>query len=72
MQETITIALPAGMKPMLDEIGEREGISPAELAARAIEEYLFVRQFRLLQERMIPRAQGQGIRTEDDVFERIS
>lgn len=72
MQETITIALPAGIKPLLDEIGKRDGISPAELAARAIEEYLFVRRFRLLQERMIPRAQEQGIQTEEDVFERIS
>jgi hypothetical protein len=48
MQETITVTLPAQIKPALDEMGQREGASLDELITRAIEEYLFAHQFRLL------------------------
>ncbi len=72
MQETITITLPAEIKPALDEVTRKEGISLSELVAEAVKEYLFFRQFRLLRERMIPKAQTQGIYTEQDVFDRVS
>jgi len=72
MQETITITLPAQIKPALDEVRQREGASLNELVTKAIEEYLFARQFRLLRERMVPKAQEQGIYTDQDVFERVS
>jgi metal-responsive CopG/Arc/MetJ family transcriptional regulator len=72
MQETITITLPAQIKPALDEVRQREGTSLNELVTKAIEEYLFARQFRLLRERMVPKAQEQGIYTDQDVFERVS
>ena len=72
MQETITITLPAEIKPALDDVTRREGISLNELIAEAIEEYLFFRRFRLLRERMIPKAQAQGIYTDQDVFDRVS
>jgi len=72
MQETITITLPTQIKPALDEVRQREGTSLNELVTKAIEEYLFARQFRLLRERMVPKAQEQGIYTDQDVFERVS
>jgi len=72
MQEIITITLPAQIKPALDEVRQREGASLNELVTKAIEEYLFARQFRLLRERMVPKAQEQGIYTDQDVFERVS
>jgi len=72
MQETITITLPAEIKPALDEMMQREDISLGELVAEAIEEYLFFRRFRLLRERMVPKAQAQGIYTDQDVFDRVS
>ena len=37
-----------------------------------IKEYLFFRRFRLLRERMVPKAQARGIYTDQDVFERVS
>jgi hypothetical protein len=52
--------------------GKEKGASLDELIARAIEEYLFAHRFRLLRERMAPRAQEQGIYTDQDVFERVS
>jgi len=72
VQETITITLPAEIRSALDDLVRREGISPGELVAAAVKEYLFVRQFRLLRERMLSQAQAQGICTDQDVFERVS
>ena len=72
MQETITLTLPAEIKLSLDEVTRSEGISLNELVGNAIREYLFLRQTRLLRERMIPKAKAQGIYTDQDVFDRVS
>ena len=72
MQETITITLPEETKLVLDDVRRKEGLSLSELVSEAIKEYLFFRRFRLLRERVIPKAQAQGIYTDQDVFERAS
>lgn len=72
IQETISITLPAEVKPVMDDIMRKEGVSSSELVSKAIKEYLFFRQFRLLRERMIPKAQEQGIYTDQDVFDVVS
>ncbi|GAB4401726.1 MAG: hypothetical protein Kow00123_11300 [Anaerolineales bacterium] len=56
MRETITVTLPEGMKSAIDGVTRKEGISPAELVTQALEEYLFLRRFRLLRERMVQKA----------------
>ena len=72
MQEMITITLSPEIKLSLDEVTREENLSPSNLIEEAIEEYLFFRRFRLLRERMIPKAQAQGIYTDKDVFDRVS
>jgi len=72
MRETITETLPAGMKPAIDDVTQKEGISSTELVTQALEEYLFFRRFRLLREKMIQKAQAQGILNDQDVFDRVS
>ena len=72
MQETITFVLPAEIKPAFDLVTREEGLTPGELIREAINEYLFLRKFRSLRERMILQAQQQGIRSEQDIFDRIS
>lgn len=72
MPETITITLPEEIRLALDDVLQKEGISANELISKAIKEYLFVRRLRLLRERMIAKAQAQGVETEQDVFERVS
>ena len=72
MQETITITLPEETRLVLDDVRREEGVSLSELVSEAIKEYLFFRRFRLLRERMISKAQAQGIYTDQDVFERVS
>jgi len=64
MQETITINIPKEIQSELDDIIAREGISPDDLISEAIKEYFFFRRFRSLRERMIIKAQNQGIHTE--------
>ncbi|MCG3158600.1 MAG: hypothetical protein DKINENOH_05244 [bacterium] len=49
-----------------------EGITPSEFVSAALEEYLFVRRFRMLRERMIKQVQAQGICADQDVFDRVS
>ena len=72
MQEKITITLPEETKLALDDVTRKEGVSPSQLIGEAVKEYLFFRQFRLLRERMIPKAKELGIGTDQDVFDRIS
>ncbi len=69
---TLTLTLPTEVKLALDDVTRKEGISPDELVGEALKVYLFLRQFRLLRERMIPQAQAQGIYTDEDVFDRVS
>lgn len=72
MQETITVNLPKEVRSALDDVTSKEGISPDDLISEAIKEYLFFRRLRSLRERMIAKAQMQGIYTDQDVFNRVS
>jgi metal-responsive CopG/Arc/MetJ family transcriptional regulator len=66
------INIPGEIKNALDEAVRSEGISSNELVGRALKQYLFLRRFRLLGDRMTAEAQKQGIQTEQDVFDRVS
>ena len=72
MQETITFTLPAEIKPAFDLVTREQGLTPRELIREAVNEYLFLRKFRSLRERMILQAQQQGINSEQDIFDRVS
>ncbi len=72
MSETITLTLPGEIKRALDDATRKEGVSSSELIGKALGEYLFLRKFRLLRERMMLKAQAQGIYTEQEVFDRVS
>jgi hypothetical protein len=72
MQESITVHLSGELKLALDELTRSAGTSPDELVCEALKQYLFVRRFRSLRERMTSKAQSQGILTDQDVFDRVS
>lgn len=72
MQETITYNLPAEIKQAFDIITREEGISSSELIRKAVNEYLLLRKFRSLHERMVLQAQKQGLGFEQDVFDCVS
>jgi predicted transcriptional regulator len=69
MSQTITISLPNDTKNALDNAATEEGLSENALIEKAISDYLFVRQFRNLRERMM--SQGNRL-TDQDVFDLVS
>ena len=72
MRETVTISLPQAVRRELDRIAKEDGVSRSDVLRQSFEEFLFVRRFRRLRQRMMATAQAQGIYTDEDVFTRVS
>lgn len=72
MRETVTISLPQAVRRELDKVAKEEGISRSDVLRQSLEDFLFVRRFRQLRQRMMAVAQAQGIFTDEDVFTRVS
>ena len=72
MRETVTISLPQAVRRELDKIAKQEGISRSDVLRQSLEDFLFVRRFRQLRQRMMAAAHAQGIFTDEDVFNRVS
>ena len=72
MRETVTISLPQAIRRELDKIARQEGISRSDVLRQSLEDFLFVRRFRQLRQRMMAAAQAQGVFTDEDVFNRVS
>lgn len=70
MSQTITIDLPEETKAALDDVVREEGVTQNELIEKALKDYLFVRQFRTLRERVIE--QASETYTDQDVFDQVS
>jgi len=68
----VTISLPRSIRRELDKIAKEEGISRSDVLRQSLEDFLFVRRFRQLRQRMMAAAQTQGIFTDEDVFNRVS
>jgi predicted transcriptional regulator len=69
MSQTITISLPDDTKNALDNAASEEGVSESALIEKAVSDYLFVRRFRNLRERMM--SQSKNL-TDQDVFDLVS
>lgn len=72
MQEAITLTLPPDVKASLEARSKVEAISSTELIERAVREYLLVRQFRSLRDKMLKKADRQGGFTDEEIFEMVS
>ena len=72
MRETVTISLPRAIRRELDRIAKEEGVSRSDVLRQSLDDFLFVRRFRQLRQRMMAIAQAQGIFTDEDVFTRVS
>ena len=72
MRETVTISLPQTIRRELDRVVKEEGVSRSDVLRQSLEDFLFVRRFRQLRQRMMAAAQAQGIYTDEDVFNRVS
>jgi metal-responsive CopG/Arc/MetJ family transcriptional regulator len=68
----VTVNLEPGIRRELDRIAAREGVSRSDVLRAALEDFVFMRRFRALRQRMTTVAQTQGIVTDEDVFDRIA
>ncbi len=72
MRATITISLPKGTKQKLDSFVKKEGLNRSDIVREALRQYLFQNEFERLRRIAIPKAQEQGIFTDEDVFKIVS
>ena len=69
MSQMITITLPDETRSALDDAASEEGLSENALVEKALSDYLFIRRFRNLRERLM--SQGKDL-TDRDVFDLVS
>ncbi len=69
MSQMITISLPDETRTALDDAANEEGLSENALVEKALSDYLFIRRFRNLRERLM--SQGQDL-NDQDVFDLVS
>jgi hypothetical protein len=53
-------------------VAKEEGVSRSDVLRQSLEDFLFVRRFRQLRQRMMATAQAQGVYTDEDVFTHVS
>ena len=69
MSQMITISLPDETRTALDDAANEEGLSENALVEKALSDYLFIRRFHNLRERLM--SQGKDL-NDQDVFDLVS
>jgi len=69
MSQTITINLADETRNALDQVAGEEGLSESALIEKALTDYLFLRQWRNLRERLM--SKGPAL-ADQDVFDLVS
>ena len=69
MSQMITISLPDETRTALDDAASEEGLTENALVEKALSDYLFIRRFRNLRERLM--SQGKDL-ADQDVFDLVS
>lgn len=69
MSRTIKITLPDETGSALDQAADEDGLSEGALIEKALTDYLFIRQFRNLRERLISKGNAPS---DQDVFDLVS
>jgi predicted transcriptional regulator len=65
---TLTLRIPDELDRELERQSAASHLSKSDLAREALQRYLRVAQVRALRAKLVPRAQAQGIHTDEDVF----
>jgi len=65
---TLTLRIPDSLDKELDRQSTASRLSKSDLVREALQRYLRVERFRTLRSKLVPRAQAQGINTDEDVF----
>jgi predicted transcriptional regulator len=69
MSQTITIKLPDETRDALNNATTEDGVSKTVRVEKAVADYLFIRQFRSLRDRLM--SEGKYL-TDQDVFDLVS
>ena len=68
---TLTLRIPDDLDQKLERQSAVSQLSKSDLAREALQRYLRVARFRSLRAKLVPRAQAQGIHTDEDVFRKL-
>jgi predicted transcriptional regulator len=68
---TLTLRIPDDLDKELERQSAAAHVSKSDLAREALQRYLPVAKLRALRERLVPKAQAQGIHTDEDVFRKL-
>lgn len=72
MRSTLTISLPQHIKRDLDRAARQEGLARSDLIRESLRDYLYLRKFRGLRQKLMAKARRKGGISDEDVFETIS
>lgn len=72
MRKTITISLPSDVRERLDRSARNDGVSRSDIVRESLRNYLFVREFRGVRQKMLRQAAAKGVFTDEDVFKHVS
>lgn len=72
MEQPMNVSLPDDIAAALDQATRDEGISSNELIGKAVRQYVFLRKYRVLRDRLASEAAAHGIASDKDVFDRVS
>jgi predicted transcriptional regulator len=65
---TLTLRIPDELDQELEQESTASCLSKSDLAREALQRYLRVTKLHRLRAKLVPRAQAQGINTDEDVF----
>lgn len=65
---TVTLNIPNDLAQALHSKSAALGISKTDLVCAALQSYLRVVEFRALREKLVPRTQALGIKSDEEVF----
>lgn len=72
MRNTTTISLPPKLQREVVKAAKRNQMSLSEYVRKAIQDRLWEEAFDEARRELLPRAQAQGIYTDEDVFKLVS
>ena len=72
MRTSISISLPEKLNEELNQAIERSHFTRSEIVKNAIEEYLFKWRFQRARKKLVLKARGKGIFTDEDVMKHLS
>ena len=71
MRQSITISLPEKVKKEVDYLMKEEGITRSDVIRESLKDYIYFRKLKKLRNKMIIKAQKNGIFTDQDVFDAV-